>query len=194
MFANRENELFILSLVDSGQLTVTKSGRVYNNLTNRYIGEEPWNTGYRCIGCRDPSTILKSGRGKVRFVLIHRLVWLVFKNRDLDPDIEINHKDGNKTNCRLSNLEEMTSSENNQHAIDYLGKAISSKGRKALSLANAGERANGAKLKNKTVLKLRKLYRTGKYTQKQLALRCNVSRSSVTRAISGISFKRVSPK
>lgn len=57
-----------------------------------------------------------SDSGKRHFFLIHRLVGLHFvPNPNNLP--EINHKDGNKENNHYSNLEWVTSSENQKHAF-----------------------------------------------------------------------------
>lgn len=55
--------------------------------------------------------------GMSKFYKIHRLVGLVFlDNPDNLPTI--NHKDGNKKNNHISNLEWATYGENNKHAYD----------------------------------------------------------------------------
>ena len=52
---------------------------------------------------------------------IHRLVMLAFKGHS---NLEVNHKDGNKQNNKLNNLEYCTHSENHIHARYVLGKLI----------------------------------------------------------------------
>lgn len=47
----------------------------------------------------------------------HRLVALSFLEKPDGKDI-VNHIDGNKSNCRLSNLEWVTAAENSRHAVD----------------------------------------------------------------------------
>lgn len=47
---------------------------------------------------------------------LHRLVAQHFL-RDFDPSLQINHKDGNKLNNHVDNLESMTCKENIRHAI-----------------------------------------------------------------------------
>lgn len=57
--------------------------------------------------------LFKNGKGK-RF-LIHRLVAIAFiPNQDDKP--QVNHRDGNKQNNNVNNLEWVTSKENNIHA------------------------------------------------------------------------------
>lgn len=54
---------------------------------------------------------------KSKTFYVHRLVWLSFLE---NPKKEINHKDWDKSNNRLENLEWCTSSENNQHKFKVL--------------------------------------------------------------------------
>lgn len=65
------------------------------------------NSGYEAI---------KLARNGVRVsVLLHRIVAEHFvDNNEGKP--EVNHKDGNKANCRADNLEWVTSAENKEHA------------------------------------------------------------------------------
>lgn len=50
-------------------------------------------------------------------VLAHRLVAMVFLVKPEDKDI-VNHIDGNKKNCKVSNLEWVTRKENSDHAVE----------------------------------------------------------------------------
>jgi len=52
---------------------------------------------------------------------VHRLVMLAFVG---PSELEVNHKDGNKTNNHISNLEYVTHRENARHARHVLGKWI----------------------------------------------------------------------
>jgi hypothetical protein len=55
---------------------------------------------------------------------VHRMVWEAFNGR-IEGRLEINHKDLNRTNNRLSNLEIVTHQQNLQHAIDtYKAKGL----------------------------------------------------------------------
>lgn len=74
--------------------------------------------GYKFITLRD--------RGQKRTRKAHRLVALTF----LGPsDLDVNHKNGIKTDNRLSNLEYATRSENMRHAVDVLGRKFGVGGR-----------------------------------------------------------------
>lgn len=50
--------------------------------------------------------------------LLHVFVWKVFNGDYDDKKYVVNHKNGNKSDCRLSNLELCTFSENTKHAHD----------------------------------------------------------------------------
>ncbi len=52
---------------------------------------------------------------------VHRLVWMEANHRFIDSGLEINHKDGNKKNNALENLEAITHKQNLIHARKILG-------------------------------------------------------------------------
>jgi NUMOD4 motif/HNH endonuclease len=59
-----------------------------------------------------------SNMGDLREFTIHKLVATAFIFKE-DGKVEVNHKDGNKTNNNTSNLEWVTKSENTLHAIKH---------------------------------------------------------------------------
>jgi hypothetical protein len=62
--------------------------------------------------------------GKYARHSIHRMVWEAF-NGPIDGRLEINHKDLDRSNNRLENLEIVTHQQNLQHAIDaYKAKGL----------------------------------------------------------------------
>lgn len=66
-------------------------------------------------------TVSLSQHGIKKTVAVHRVVAETFLDRK--PDLtEVNHKDGNKFNNRVSNLEWVTAYQNVRHAIEELGK------------------------------------------------------------------------
>lgn len=69
------------------------------------------NSGYQALKLRDPST------GRSKAFLVHRLVAAAFvRNRNPAVLVMVNHKDGNKLNCRWTNLQWCTNSMNILHA------------------------------------------------------------------------------
>ncbi len=110
---------------------------------------------------------------------IHRLVAAAFLG---DPDgLQINHKDGDRTNNRLDNLEIVTCSENHRHAIDVLGKDTSKQ-------ACKGEQNGGCKFRESDVLAILELYRNG-MRGFEIASLFGMSRSQVYRIVNGQSWK-----
>lgn len=103
--------------------------------------------GYKTVGlCKD---------GKIKVKYIHRLVAEAFiPNPDNLP--EVNHKHGDKSDNRASELEWCTSDKNRKHAMDT-------------GLWNRhGEKHWYAKLTNQQAQEIRELYATGKYLQREI--------------------------
>jgi len=115
------------------------------------------------------SMVTLSNGSKHKKVLVHRLVAHYFIG--LCPeDKEVNHKDGNKENPYVDNLEYVTSSENLRHAYKT-------------GLRTIGEDHCKAKLKDKEIKEIRKLYKTGKYFQREIAERFHIAASMVSRIV-----------
>lgn len=83
--------------------------------------------------------------GKTRYhMAAHRLVWMVANQRLIPTGMEVNHKDGNKSNNDPTNLEITTHAGNTMHALHTLGHM---KNRKT----------SGAKLTPEQVIEIRRL-------------------------------------
>lgn len=79
-------------------------------------------------------------KNKKHYVKVHRLVAQAFiPNPDNKP--QINHKDGNKLNNHIDNLEWVTDLENKQHASLYLPQANKRGGKKPIALLVDGKEA-----------------------------------------------------
>ena len=124
-----------------------------------------------------PGRILKPGRvskgylmvslyrdGKRTDRYIHRLVAKAFLG-DAPPGCEVNHRNGNKTDNRVENLEWVTHAENLNHAHDTLGKEIP-----------RGEAHGNARLIRQQVIEIRKLAATGELSQRELGEMFGVSK------------------
>ncbi len=89
---------------------VTDDGRIWSERTQKYLNFQYDKDGYVKIQMR--STDNKSHRYSV-----HRLVLENFKPVEGMEKLQVNHKDGNKLNNSLNNLEWTTCEENIKHAI-----------------------------------------------------------------------------
>lgn len=103
--------------------TVTKEGWV-QNVHGGICKQKDTRDGYKEV------TLFKNGKPKS--IRTHRLVAFAFLGKPTDDRTEVNHKDGNKKNNSVSNLEWVTSSENQLHAYrmglqKVSGNAISGK-------------------------------------------------------------------
>lgn len=63
---------------------------------------------------------LSTGEGVVEAWLVHRLVAHLFIGA-CPPRQQVNHRDGDKTNNQVANLEYVTPAENVRHSLDVLG-------------------------------------------------------------------------
>ena len=124
--------------------------------------------GYMCVGL--------GSKGNRKTVKIHRLVAMTFiPNPHNLP--EVNHKDGDKTNNNVENLEWCTPSENQKHAIRNGLKPLSKK-QLNLFMKNRKENSKTVKL----------TYPNGETavfpSMQKCAEALNVDRSTVSKAIS----------
>jgi len=102
------------------------SGKVFSLKSNKYLKPGDNGRGYFKVN------LWRNGRQYT--ITIHRLVAQAFLP---NPDNKsfINHKDGNKLNNTVSNLEWVTPAENNQHAYDIgLRKWSPNSGRKLIPI------------------------------------------------------------
>jgi len=89
---------------------INKKGEVYSSITNKFLAESPDKDGYLRVGLRTKDKKNKTYKR-------HRLVLMVFNPVENYEELTVNHKDGDKTNNNLENLEWATNKENISHAI-----------------------------------------------------------------------------
>lgn len=91
---------------------ITENGECYNSKTNKYLkGSINKVTGYKGYKLTLPT-------GKQKMMYAHRLVAFAYiKNEDREKN-QVNHKDGNKLNNCVENLEWVTNRENTIHALE----------------------------------------------------------------------------
>jgi hypothetical protein len=105
--------------------------------------------------------------GKEKKALVHRLVAEAFlENPDELP--QVNHKDGNKENNHLENLEWVSSKQNIAHSIEM-----------GLKVTAVGERASKAKLTESDVIKIRELLKNSDLSLRAIARNYNVHHKTI---------------
>lgn len=92
-----------------GLYEVSEGGQVRNVVRGNVLSPYPFSNGYLGV---------KLGRKNVK--LVHRLVAQAFIAGD--TSLQVNHKDGNRTNNVVSNLEWVTASANVKHSYDELNR------------------------------------------------------------------------
>ena len=100
---------------------------------------------------------------------VHRLVALQFLPTE-DTSLQINHKDGNKFNNNVTNLEWCTKEENQNHAVEH-------------NLMQHGEARPSAILKESEVIEIYKS--KGILSSAQLSARYGVSKNTINRILRG---------
>lgn len=89
---------------------VDEKGEVFSLFTNKYLKKSKSKTGYLVVNIRNNGTRAPA--------YIHRLVAEAFIENP-DKKAEVNHKDGNKQNNKVENLEWVTNKENIRHSVDF---------------------------------------------------------------------------
>lgn len=150
-------------LVNEDGVVKNKEGKVYAIQNGRYKYYRLWN------GQKDKT------------VLLHRIVAICFiPNPNKYP--VVNHKDGNKHNNSINNLEWCNQKHNLQHAISSgLSKAPYGKGSQ-----------NGFSiLTEDQVIKMREMFDSGEYKQRDIMKIFNVHRNTVCNVVRRNSWKHV---
>lgn len=159
---------------------VTKHGGVRHFVTKEIKKQFVDKAGYKLVN-------LRTDEGRKTAKGVHQLVALVFC-KGYKKGLEINHKDLDKSNNYYKNLEWCTGKENANHAIkhgvDWGGNGIS---------RNIGENNPIAKLTKKKAKKIRELWATGNYTQRELAIKFYVSQGTISYIVNKKIWKNEKP-
>lgn len=93
--------------IPNTQYLISESGDIYSVTSKRILKPQVNQYGYHQL-----TLYLNGAKTNCR---VHRLVCRYFLGDS--EDLQVNHKDGNKLNNHVSNLEWVTSKENHEHAI-----------------------------------------------------------------------------
>lgn len=100
---------------------VSNQGRIRNAYNKKILKPYPINSGYLVIRLYTGQRRYNYNTGEYnsiyKSILVHRLVMLMFEPIDNEHEMTVNHKDGNKFNNKIENLEWVTQAENNEHGI-----------------------------------------------------------------------------
>ena len=171
------NDTFFLNLVVAGYFKVSRSGIV----TNVKTGYSAWsvNSEYRKVHYLSKS------------ILLHRLVYVYFHGL-IPIGMCVNHKDGNKLNCRIQNLELVTESGNHVHAIvTGLKRKSTAKSRLASSITHTGGNNVHAKFSDRSVRLLRVKFARGDVDITSIENKYGASRRTCVNMLTGITYPYV---
>jgi hypothetical protein len=87
---------------------VSECGKIYGLHYKKWLNPKPNGLGYYMVSILNPRTNNK-------FIAVHRVVAFTYIENNNPEKKEINHKDGNKANNNVSNLEWCTRGENMRH-------------------------------------------------------------------------------
>lgn len=118
-------------------------------------------------------TMLQDDNKKYHSLTVHLFVCMAFIGIKKEG-FEINHKDGNKSNNNINNLEYCTRSQNIQHAFDN-----------KLMMPKVGSLNGMAKLTESQVIEIRNHAKNNGryYGRKELALKYNVSECTIKEVV-----------
>jgi len=149
-----------------------RDGTIYNSKYMRLLNPtKPGNHGYYEVNIN----------GKTR--LVHRLILETFVG-PCPEGMECRHLDGNKLNNHVDNLQWGSRSENVQDAIKH-GTF------KAQPPDNTGSKNGMSKLTRQDVKEIRKLYKSKKLNQYQLAEKFNIDQSNISCIVRRKTWKHI---
>lgn len=160
---------------------ISSKARIYNAKTKKFIttrklDESKTSSPYYKVNLQ----ISIDGHSYSDVFLVHRLMMCTFFPCEEMQNLLVNHKDGDKCNDELYNLEWVTASENIIHAI-----------KTGLFKPVYGENHCCATITEDTAIQIVNLLFSRKYTHKQIATKLSTSVSVVDSIASGKSWKHL---
>lgn len=160
---------------------ISNMNRVYSMESKKLLSVKikKSGNGYYSVKLQTKTPEQMTGKGKT--YSMHRLMMIIFKPVDGMEKLVINHKDGDKSNNDLSNLEWCTFSQNTQHAVDM-----------GLYVALRGDAAPWSKITSETAHKICQLLEKHELTHDEIAKKCGTSKTVVTNISSNGCWQEVS--
>lgn len=152
----------------AGRYSITPDGQVWSHINQKWLRSDVNNNGYHRVKLY--------GNQGYRKVGVHRLVMLAFVG---PSDLQVNHKNGDKSDNRLENLEYCTSSENQLHAH-----------RTGLN-TQIGEKNSRSKLTYKQVVEIKELLKDGNLLHREIGELFGVTRTVISRISRGDAWGHV---
>lgn len=161
-----------------GLYEASSTGEIRNAKTGRILHQYDSRHGYK--------TLMLAGRRNAR---VHQLVAEAFLGERQERMV-VNHKDGNKHNNIPSNLEYVTSSENNMHALQTGLR------KKAYTHTTHpfGEQVSSAKITEEIAKDVLRIRKEKGYGARKIAKELGISRGIAGHIIYGRSWKHISRK
>jgi hypothetical protein len=127
-------------------------------------------------------TVFLNDKNKYQSINVHRLICLAFYPNEKYLNLEVNHKDGNKLNNNIDNLEWCTRQENIKHCVDN-----------KLQIAFKGEDVGTSLLTEIQVILIRSIaYQRGsRYNRKELANQFKVSPNTIKDVVNRYTWKHI---
>jgi len=162
----------LLKVMQTGKYRCDVNGNIHSTAKNRRL--VPFRVGeYLAVSLQ--LGLLKNGNS----IRVHRAVWTYFHGRIPDGMV-INHKNGNKLDNRLENLECVSHADNIKHAYQQLG-----------AINFAGELSPNAKLTDEAVLEIRRQFAERTADKAALLSEYKITASNMADVLSYRCYKRV---
>lgn len=118
---NQQPSLAYKEYSEDNNYLIYENGEIYSKKSNKFLKGKIGNTGYKEYALAIGDNRSANGKKKSKMVLAHRLVAEAFiPNPDNLP--YVNHKDENKLNNNINNLEWISSSENALYSLPNRGQ------------------------------------------------------------------------
>lgn len=179
----RTSELIILELLREGFFSIDNQGHVWRHVAISRTGRRRTIDPVRADKVRaDGYSIVRvCMAGCEHYMMAHRLVWASLHGH-IPSDMEINHRDGQRSHNHPTNLELVTPGENLTHAYRVLGR-----------FRAAGERNGKHKLTADQVTQIHVRLRNGE-SKRGLARAFGVSHVAIRKIATGQNWRDEFPR